>query len=149
MTSKEETLKMVIDYEIELPERVINACKEALEQPAQEVVAWIDVNDRLPEPEINFLSLSKTYGYQVSMYSKNPLNSTHLPTLEKLKIDKWMPIPKLYTHPHQVVPTSTWQGLTDDEINEIHKNIFNSEIFQVQVRFFCAIEQALRIKNAL
>ena len=24
----------------------------------------------------------------------------------------------LYTHPHQVVPTSTWQGLTDDEIDE-------------------------------
>ena len=29
--SKDEALKMVLDYEFELPERVINACKEALE----------------------------------------------------------------------------------------------------------------------
>jgi len=33
----QEALKMVIDYEIELPERVINACKEALEQPVKSI----------------------------------------------------------------------------------------------------------------
>jgi hypothetical protein len=38
MMTKDEALKMVIDYEIELPEHVINACKEALEQPAQDYV---------------------------------------------------------------------------------------------------------------
>jgi hypothetical protein len=149
--TKDEALKMAIEWmihglETDLVEEeieyikskrqvVLEACKEALEQPSQEQSAfmdevkygqsfmmdgkhvpletlykqpaqkhdtWIDVNDKLPEPEINFLSFSETYGYQVSMYSNNPFNSTLLPTFEKLKIKKWMPIP-VYTHPAQLL----------------------------------------------
>jgi hypothetical protein len=82
---------------------------EGLSQPAQEPVAWINVKDKLPPQEINFLSFSETFGYQISMYSSNPLNSTGLPTLERLKITKWMPIP------HITLSAPSWQGLSDDE----------------------------------
>jgi hypothetical protein len=147
-------------------EKTLNACKEALEQfafmdevkygqsfmldgkhvpletvykqPAQKYETWIDVNDKLPEPEINFLSFSETYGYQVSMYSNNPFNSTLLPTFEKLKIDKWMPIP-VYTQPHQ------WQGLTDDEIQAIRIKTFDAVATNYEA--YRAIEQALKEKN--
>jgi len=107
-------------------------------QPTQKHETWIDVNDKLPEPEINFLSFSKTYGYQVSMYSNNPFNSTLLPTFERLKIDKWMPIP-VYTHPHQ------WQGLTDDEIQAIRIKTFDAVVTNYEA--YRAIEQALKEKN--
>ena len=99
-------------YETAWVKGAINACEEALEQPAQEPVAWINVKDKLPPQESNFLSFSETFGYQVSMYSSNPLNSTGLPTLERLKITKWMPIP------HITLSAPSWQGLSDDEIDE-------------------------------
>jgi hypothetical protein len=48
----------------------------------------------------------------------------------------------LYTHPYQ------WQGLTDDEINELHhKWIMNSGNKDTQYDFARAIEQALKEKN--
>jgi hypothetical protein len=109
-------------------------------QPTQKHETWIDVNDKLPEPEINFLSFSKTYGYQVSMYSNNPFNSTLLPTFEKLKIDKWMPIP-VYTLPHQ------WQGLTDCEIQNITWKIWGADALDPELDYARAIEQALKEKN--
>jgi hypothetical protein len=62
----------------------------------------------------------------------------------------------LYTHPHQVVPTSTWQGLTDDEIFKIVPTIEQikpqygmmlSNEWNI-LDFARAIEQALKEKNA-
>jgi hypothetical protein len=48
----------------------------------------------------------------------------------------------LYTHPYQ------WQGLTDDEINELHhKWIMNSGNKDTQYDFARAIEQSLKEKN--
>jgi hypothetical protein len=103
-------------------DRYVCEC-EFWKQPAQEPVAWMNVKDKLPPQEINFLSFSETFGYQVSMYSSNPLNSTGLPTLERLKITKWMPIP-LYTH-----PAPSWQGLSDDENGLIvHDDIPHGDI---------------------
>jgi hypothetical protein len=108
--------------------------EDILEQPAQEPVAWINVKDKLPPQEINFLSFSETFGYQVSMYSSNPLNSTGLPTLERLKITKWMPIP-LYTHPCVLTHTAPeWQGLTSEEIESLDlDNDVISVIFQTEM----------------
>jgi hypothetical protein len=120
---------------------------QGLSQPAQEPVAWINVKDKLPPQEINFLSFSETFGYQVSMYSSNPLNSTGLPTLERLKITKWMPIP-LYTH-----PTPAWQGnkefvgLSDDEIWNIANFLGKNKEWDYPVMFAKTIEQALKEKN--
>ena len=164
LMTKDEALKMAHKSFMQLNERhprkdngngyfdeEIQACKEALEQPAQEPVAWINVKDKLPPQEINFLSFSETFGYQVSMYSSNPLNSTGLPTLERLKITKWMPIP-LYTN-----PAPSWQGLSDDEISHLKYLHVDYELFDegeygtecnVYVDDFArAIEQALKEKN--
>ena len=78
-------------YETAWVKGAINACEEALEQPAQEPVAFI-----YSDPNGN--------GYA----SLNPLHEyKFLPTCVDHKA-----IP-LYTHPHQ------WQGLTDDEIFKI------------------------------
>jgi hypothetical protein len=143
MMTKDEALRMAIQALEEareqlggLPplEKLIQDCKEALEQPAQKHETWIDVNDKLPEPEINFLSFSKTYGYQVSMYSNNPFNSTLLPTFERLKIDKWMPIP-VYTLPHQ------WQGLTD---NEMVSKVFENDELLARILYLDGVSKALK-----
>jgi hypothetical protein len=69
----------------------INACKEALEQPAQEPVAWMMVH-REPEHGAAYLTFDKpTRNQKIS----------HHPH-------------ELYTHPHQFI------GLTDDEINKLN-----------------------------
>jgi hypothetical protein len=88
-----------------------NACKEALEQPAQEPVAyveyaWVIDADGLQSPEKRLLDYDN---------------------------GKCEP---LYPHPHQ------WQGLTDDEIDEIIKE--KDGVFGAVVR---AVEQALKDKN--
>lgn len=73
--------------------KAINACKEALEQPAEEPVAWMnDAGDVIP----NFV--------REDWEGRN------------WEVAKGFNIP-LYTHPHQ------WQGLTDDEIDAIKETI--------------------------
>jgi len=76
MNTKDEALKMAINWfeggDFYYPEELLNACKEALEQPAQEPVAWIDefgvIIRKLPIP------------------------------IEGITGTKFIP---LYTHPHQ------------------------------------------------
>jgi phage terminase small subunit len=82
----------------------IKACKEALEQPAQE---------------------PKSVGFIRDLIS-----------IDKDGIETYKVTP-VYTHPHQ------WQGLTDDEI----ENILHKHYPDEWEDFAHAIEQALKEKN--
>jgi hypothetical protein len=132
--TKDEALKMAIEVmdNIEEPFRkyadeAINACKEALEQPAQEPVYAI-VSDGHIQYDLN-TGLLEIYN------SKEEAEDNTFIGAEIKAID-------IYTHSHQ------WQGLTDDEINELHhKWIMNSGNKDTQYDFACAIEQALKEKN--
>jgi hypothetical protein len=98
--------------------RVKNACNEALEQPAQEPVAWYwDNNHR---DKIPYAGVERGNPRMDAIYGT--------------------PIP-LYTHPHQ------WQGLTDDVVASIwmHEAVpMNGQDFK---KVYRAIEQALKEKN--
>ena len=117
MMNTQEALKMAIEQferiNNEYPcEEIIDICKEALAQPAQEPVAW----------------MSKKRG-DVSK--------------AKMYFNEGEEILPLYTH-----PAPSWQGLSDDEINNLHhKWIMNSGNKDTQYDFARAIEQALKEKN--
>ena len=85
---------------------------EALEQPAQEPVAWLYKREKYSGD-----------WYVVTNYEKE--NDSGSQNIEAYDIP-------LYTHPHQ------WQGLTDDEIQELT---------HYDIKFARAIEQSLREKN--
>jgi hypothetical protein len=95
------------DKGIDKSEEALNACKEALEQPAQEPYRcyWVEKG-------------------------KNHCERNNR-----------MGLPDSYTHPHQVVPTSTWQGLTDEE------RYLNEGRSPEEIEYAIAIEQALKQKN--
>jgi len=78
---------------------------EALEQPAQEPVAWMLMGIEDQKPKLLTLQI-----------------------IDNVE-GTWTP---LYTHPHQ------WQGLTDDEIQELT---------HYDIKFARAIEQSLKEKN--
>jgi len=195
--TKDEALKMAIDwFEVEKGtaptsdfDYIINACKEALEQPsnmvtvpldklqdmqrrlkaleqpAQEPVAWIDVNDKLPKQlDIVLVSgkhkseksrsgnyeLVDTATYYDWTWEKNGTKGWLSPRFgsDYDEVTHWMPLPKypLYTHPHQ------WQGLTDDEIEyweclkapPVHPDFLEDDSWR---EFARCIEQALKEKN--
>jgi len=107
----------------------IKACKEALEQPAQEpltraqqVIRANNTAQPTQEPvawtKESELTRVTTLRFPMAMW-KNKYAS----------IENNIP---LYTHPHQ------WQGLTDDEIQELT---------HYDIKFARAIEQSLREKN--
>lgn len=136
--TKDRALKMAIEamseaYRLDgiVLAKAINACKEALEQPAQEPVGWIDVNDKLPKQlDIVLVSgkhkseksrsgnyeLVDTATYYDWTWEKNGTKGWLSPRFNSDydEVTHWMPLPKypLYTHPHQ------WQDLTDDEMWE-------------------------------
>ncbi len=119
--NKDEALKMAIEALSEYTETVghkfnaetwgdiedkgkpareaINACRKALEQPAQEPVATLLVNDGEP--------WHCTFNDEVTIKNSNGS-----------MFDGVLP---LYTHPHQ------WQGLTDDEIAKLNLDWFIDE----------------------
>ena len=102
--TKDEALKMAIEaLEMHVPHYIkdrgcdaLIACKEALEQPTQEPVGWLDANEMLAD------------------FMHKDLKAEH----EKRGsfTPKDFPIP-VYLHPHQ------WQKLTDDEVSEIIGNL--------------------------
>ena len=98
-------------------EGTIVICKEAIEQPAQDPVAWRVLLDEAPQD---------TYWHYMTGRCPQCFKSSAEP---------------LYTHPHQ------WQGLTDDEINQVCLELFETPAMQGDLEFGYAIEQALRIKN--
>jgi len=147
MMTKDEALKMAIEaferwedtYKADCTE-VINACKEALEQPT---VAELN-NEYLRDTNVIGLEQPAqeplTRAQQVILANNKALEP--VAWLEngnvnwaKYPNDQSKPI-QLYTHPHQ------WQGLTDDEIDKIIKE--KDGVFGAVVR---AVEQALKDKN--
>jgi hypothetical protein len=120
-TQTQEALKMAIEVmyrnspKIGLTQEIeeaINACKEALEQPAQE---------------------PKSVGFIRDLIS-----------IDKDGIETYKVTP-VYTHPHQ------WQGLTDDEIqnilNKIRDDMYPWKDGMLGHLIARAIEQALKEKN--
>jgi hypothetical protein len=122
--TKDEALKMAIEalntLRIEkgsIYQQAISACKEALEQPAQEPVEVYGILD-----DGDYVSVEATKKgaiKQCEFMNKHDCNCTYKP---------------LYTHPHQ------WQGLTDDEISQLF-------VGHTAIDFARAIEQALKDKN--
>jgi hypothetical protein len=124
--SKDEALNMALEYFESITALSVDgykaeqACREALEQPAQDPVAWM-VFDVYGNGEYVPNDNNKFFTKQTTATQK--------------------PIP-LYTHPHQ------WQGLTDDEIwAMISKLDIAGEQEKIISNFARAIEQALKEKN--
>jgi hypothetical protein len=152
-TQTQATLKMAIEYIQDMVKgdvsfngvsnnQVIDACKQALEQPAQEIVEIMDLMQ---------------YGQSFTKIAAEPaqepvawideVNNT-ITTVQLMKYgwlgsddraipDAWI---KLYTHPHQ------WVWLTEDEIFNLRKDDYGvpSKYWDDYAR---AIEQALKEKN--
>ena len=135
---KDEALKMAI-AEIEgwidhayghTPEecadnKAIKACKEALEQPAQEPVAW-------NEEEFNAIA----YAYRAFPSSEVKMVSEKYKALVDYVLS-------IANH------APSWQGLSDDEIKEIFEQVCGkySRLNAIDIDFIRAIEQALKEKN--
>ena len=142
--TKDEALKMAINvlelYEEKLNSsiaiEVIQACKEALEQPTNMVTIPLDkledMQRRLKEqPTQEPVAWMETYKGE-----PNNLEFT------KAKLDGWSEnkeIVPLYTHPKE------WQGLSDDDINGAVK--FLNVRIEYPIMFARLIEMHLKEKN--
>ena len=165
MNKQTEALKMAIEVlehgsNLELVKvadirKALKACKEALEQPAQEPVGYTTKFDLETACQGNTLLwfANKNGKYNVALYThpapqpaQEPVAWTNTDELEELKNDMttcyMYKTPygdekdvALYTHPHQ------WQGLTDDEVNELHKQ---HSLYKPTIR---KIEEILKEKN--
>jgi hypothetical protein len=123
--TKDKALQMAINALTNCSrfEEAIQACKEALEQPAQEPVAWYwDNNHRDKIP-------------YVGVERGNPKMDDIFGT----------PIP-LYTH-----PAPSWQGLSDDEIGVLFDSVMANDTESTEffgIDFARAIEAKLKEKNS-
>lgn len=118
--TKDEALKMAIETLENIDgkrfqhfiDETIQSCKEALEQPAQKPVAWMDEEG--------------IWEYEWESYSENKK--------------------PLYTH-----PAPSWQGLNDDEIDDVKtKAIMGANGMSVEQLLGLIVsltEQALKEKN--
>jgi hypothetical protein len=126
--NKDEALKMAIEQleaEIFPPLNkafVIAKLKQALEQPAQEPVAWYGKDTAFPKANKIFVFNNKTDANAYGMR-------------------KSVSISPLYPHPHQ------WQGLTDDEVTKLWAK-FEIKLVGCDIRDWTrVIEQSLKDKN--
>jgi hypothetical protein len=133
---------------LETIKRVRNVIAEALEQPAQEPVAWLDKMQSITEQEYYQKPVGQLcLGCGTSMTdARLDAEKRHNAQLISCCADRQMV--DVYTHPHQ------WQGLKDDEIAEvlqvktIHQSGFYEELhLDEAVNLYRAIEQALKEKN--
>ena len=72
--------------------------------------------------------------------------------IDALKKALEQPQPRLFldlsnSHGNHPVEQPAWHGLTDDEINEVCLNLFDTQAMQGNIEFAKAIEQALKEKN--
>ena len=102
--------------------KALQACEEALEQPAQKPVAWLYKREN-----------SSGGWYVVTNYEKEHDNGT--------RNIQCYDIP-LYTH-----PAPSWQGLSDDEIWNDFFKAMGAEGGYTGHKFARIIEQALKEKN--
>ena len=165
MMTKDEALKMAIDW-FERPQYdeymndVLDACKEALEQPAQEPVSKTAERDYNfmrdlaigTEDILNEILSAKPIGYvdEEQFRRWEALKGTQYESVERTMLpfsttpykddltDCSLP---LYTHSHQ------WQGLTDDEKIKAFKA---NHCDDLEDAFMCGIQFAevmLKEKN--
>jgi hypothetical protein len=155
--TKDEALKMAIEgyqkaseyrelkyYEVE----ALYACKEALEQPAQEPVALLEA--------LSDLEHQQWMKWAKSIIDSEPISEARKQRWLTMMVDyKDLPdniqeydrewarkVMALYTHPHQ------WVGLTDDEIDLVWFEVVKENNFEGAGKYFArAIEQALKDKN--
>jgi len=179
--TKDEALKMAIDFaqrggSISVPQyyierdKLINACKEALEQPEigdSEIKQMLnDIEyyqkrvEELEQPEgKEFFERGKEIAQWADKQAQEPVAWTKESELTRITTlrfpmamwkNKYTSIENnipLYTHPHQ------WQGLTDDEIDYIREGknwtlqIYPNHFEFNYLEFAHAIEQALKEKN--
>jgi hypothetical protein len=143
MNKKDEALKMAIEALLYGTDHTnaVKACKEALEQPAQEPVAWEDKEDEWSEAiaASHPLQTKSFVEYEAAMKmvgnrkSKGALVDLVCYLLQHFNAD---------THPHQ------WQGLSDDEIDKIANLHLEYDMDLSKMDDFArAIEQALKEKN--
>ena len=153
MNKQTEALKMAIEFlndigeqtyaihgwqKIEKLNATIQSCKEALAQPAQKSYeqSWYDTHPAQEpvawnEEEFNAIA----YAYRSCPAHEVKMVSERYQELVNYVLS--------ITH-----PAPSWQGLSDDEINNLHhKWIMNSGNKDTQYDFARAIEQALRNKN--
>ena len=156
--TKDEALKMAIEtirnfklIDYDMAEKAINACKEALKpNPDCDEACMFQcqmekkfAQEQLICPECGkptqqgqcFYGCKQPTQEPVAYMAIDEINGDYM--LEKEKDDgiEWTP---LYTHPHQ------WQGLTDNEVDNIYPCAEGVHDFRDIVR---AIEQALKEKN--
>ena len=148
----QEALQMAVDfldgsYEAH---KVRKACQEALEQPLtrdwkhtidERIARDSEFKEALEQPTQKYI-VNNTASTQFRLYEQPAQEPIYI-IGEGWNCDKFPELgTKLYTHPKQ------WQGLTDDEIEELHhKWIMNSGNKDTQYDFARAIEQALKEKN--
>ena len=150
--SKDEALKMAIEFMETLTidvgiktwnekhrKEAIQACKEALEQPAQGMKAvsyskdnkWIDMVEQPAQEPVAWLQ----------EYENQDGDIKHTVTDERIGIND---IP-VYTH-----PAPSWQELSHDEIGNCFDEVMIVDEISSEftpINFARAIEQALRNKN--
>jgi len=146
MTNKDEALKMAIKalltghHHIDLCNEAINACKEALERQSNMVAVPLDklqdMQRRLSDCE-EYLKEDETPAECIARNRKDA--NTTLKLLAKCMGEK------------KALEQPTWQGLTDDEINEIVRNV-SDDMYpwkgnMLIGKIIRAIEQALKDKN--
>jgi len=158
MATKDEALKMAIEWlDDYTPDEVINACKEALEQPAEpRLVSYapdgstctlnidgeeVYFNREQPAQEpVAWMKGALDNARDVCKYLDHDM-------VKEAKAHTqffWNDLDKIRefdnTHPHQ------WQGLTDDEIWDI-ANFLGKKEWDYPVMFAKTIEKVLREKN--
>jgi hypothetical protein len=131
MTNKDEALKMAIEclelynnhiYRTGNANDVINACKEALEQPAQ-----------------GYVLICKRCG--------DDLGIEYVPDEQPAQEPvAWLSID---SKANEIIKTHQWQGLTDDEIDKVYYKTFDTWSSEVDIEFARAIEAKLKEKNTV
>ena len=143
MATKDEALKMAIEFMETLTidvgiktwnekhrKEAIQACKEALAQPAKEPVVW---ECFLDSAYYDMWAIRQTgnRNFEETIHVINGKEAKHLCA--------WLN--SLNTH-----PAPSWQGLSDDEVTELHEYICPNEIYSAH-EFARAIEQELKKRN--
>jgi len=148
-------------YETAWVKGAINACEEALEQPAEpRLVSYAPDGSTCTlniDGEEVYFNREQLEGKEFFERGKEIAQWADKQAQEPVGVVSWhegavmgsifpssnMPKDgdKLYTHPHQ------WQGLTDDEIDALEHNDFTCWGRDDLIVFGRAIEQALKEKN--
>ena len=152
--TKDEALKMAIEalklinehaFRCGVAQDAIQACKEALEQPAQEPVALIEA--------LSDLEHQQWIKWAQSIIDSEPISEARKQRWATMMVD-YKDLPNnIQEYDREwarkvlaiTQPTPSWQGLSDDEIAKVFDDI---GVSTTNRKIYLAIEQALKEKNA-